>query len=223
MKILIADDELPMRLALKETLRSQGYGVTLAENGEQALEAACEGEFDLILLDVMMPRLDGYAVCRELRRRERHLPILMLTAKGEVDDRVKGLDCGADDYLVKPFSRKELFARTRALLRRSMREEVVPDVLTVGDRKIDFISRRVESEGGIESLSEKEIGILRLLISRSAEPVSRESFLDVVWGYQEFPSTRTVDNFVHTLRSKLNDEDAQLIVTIRGRGYSWRG
>lgn len=212
-----------MRLALKETLRSQGYGVTLAENGEQALEAACEGEFDLILLDVMMPRLDGYAVCRELRRRERHLPILMLTAKGEVDDRVKGLDCGADDYLVKPFSRKELFARTRALLRRSMREEVVPDVLTVGDRKIDFISRRVESEGGIESLSEKEIGILRLLISRSAEPVSRESFLDVVWGYQEFPSTRTVDNFVHTLRSKLNDEDAQLIVTIRGRGYSWRG
>lgn len=222
MRILVAEDELPMRLALKETLRSEGYAVTVVDDGGQALATACEGDYDLVLLDVMMPQLDGFAVCRELRRRERHIPILLLTAKGEVDDRVTGLDSGADDYLVKPFSRKELLARTRALLRRSQREEAVPDVVEVEGRTIDFVRRKVRSIDGEVELSEKETGMLRLLISRRGEPVSRETFLDVVWGYQEFPSPRTVDNFVAGLRSKLGDGDAQLIKTVRRLGYCWR-
>ncbi len=174
-----------------------------------------------VLLDVMMPGLDGYAVCRELRKRGREMPVLMLTAKGQIDDRVDGLDSGADDYLVKPFSLKELLARVRALLRRRERESAVPEVLEIGASMVDF-RKGILIRGGMKHpLSEKETGILRLLAAHAGENVSRERFLDVVWGYNAFPSTRTVDNFIATLRTKLEPDPANPVhlVTVRGTGY----
>jgi DNA-binding response OmpR family regulator len=221
MRILIIEDELPMRTALLETLRAEGYRVQGAADGIAGLELACTEPFDLILLDVMMPGLDGYAVCRELRKRGRDMPVLMLTAKALVDDRVAGLDSGADDYLVKPFSLKELLARVRALLRRHERDAAVPDLLDLGGVRVDFKRRLVLRAGGEQPLAEKEYGILRLLAAHPGETVSREKFLDVVWGYHAYPSTRTVDNFIATLRAKLEADPAapRHLITVRGIGY----
>ena len=221
MRLLVIEDEAPMRTALVETLKAEGYRVMAAADGPSGLELACTEPFDLALLDVMMPGLDGFAVCRELRKRGRTLPVLMLTAKGQVDDRVEGLDSGADDYLVKPFSLRELLARVRALLRRREREEAIGTQLAIGSATIDFTKRLLKRGGNEYPLSEKEIGMLRLLASHTGETVSREKFLDVVWGYNAYPSTRTVDNFIATLRSKLEDDSSQPrhLVTVRGAGY----
>jgi DNA-binding response OmpR family regulator len=221
MRLLIIEDEAPMRTALVETLKAEGYRVLSAADGPTGLELACTEPFDLVLLDIMMPGLDGFAVCRELRKRGRVMPVLMLTAKGQVDDRVDGLDSGADDYLVKPFSLRELLARVRALLRRKEREEVIGNELEIGDSTIDF-ARRALTRGGVRfDLSEKELGMLRLLAAEAGETVSREKFLDVVWGYHAYPSTRTVDNFIAALRTKLEEDPAhpQHLVTVRGVGY----
>jgi len=224
MRILIVEDELPMRSALEETLTSEGYSVRSADNGETGLEMACTEPFDLILMDVMMPILDGYEVCRNLRKRGREMPILMLTAKGQVRDRVEGLDCGADDYLVKPFSLQELLARVRALLRRKQRDQSVPNEITIGNAKINFSQKTITRAEETHELSSKEIGMLRLLLSQEGETVTRESFLDIVWGYHAYPSTRTVDNFVTTLRKKLEDNPStpSHLLTVRGEGYSLR-
>ena len=221
MRILVADDELPMRTALVETLKAEGYRVTAACDGERALELACSEPFDLVLLDVMMPKLDGFAVCRELRKRGRDLPILMLTAKGGIDDRVTGLDSGADDYLAKPFSLRELLARVRSLLRRREREAAVPEVLHIGTARVDFARRQLTREGQVHPLSEKETGMLRLLAAARGATVPRETFLDVIWGYHAYPSTRTVDNFITSLRAKLEPDPThpRHLLTIRGAGY----
>ncbi len=221
MRLLVIEDELPMRTALVETLSAEGYRVKSATDGISGLEAACTETFDLVLLDVMMPGLDGYAVCRELRKRGRDMPVLMLTAKGQIDDRVDGLDNGADDYLVKPFSLREMLARVRALLRRRERDQAVPDVLEFGTTVIDFRKSSIAQGNRIHPLSEKEAGMLRLLASYAGETVSREKFLDVVWGYNAFPSTRTVDNFISALRAKLEPDPANPVhlVTVRGTGY----
>jgi DNA-binding response OmpR family regulator len=221
MRLLVIEDEAPMRTALVETLRAEGYRVLGAADGPAGLELACTEAFDLILLDVMMPGLDGFAVCRELRRRGRSVPVLMLTAKGQVDDRVAGLDSGADDYLVKPFSLKELLARVRALLRRAERGQAVPGVLAIGAAVIDFGRAVVTRDGGDHPLSDKECGMLRVLAAHPGEPVSREKFLDEVWGYHAYPSTRTVDNFITGLRAKLEDDPTRPrhLVTVRGVGY----
>jgi DNA-binding response OmpR family regulator len=221
MRLLVIEDELPMRTALVETLSAEGYRVRSAVDGVAGLELACTEPFDLILLDVMMPGLDGFAVCRELRKRGREIPVLMLTAKGLVDDRVEGLDCGADDYLVKPFSLKELLARVRALLRRRERQDAVPESLSLDGAILDF-TKLVIVRGETElPLSDKETGILRLLVAHQGETVSRERFLDVVWGYHAYPSTRTVDNFISTLRTKLEADPAnpRHLLTVRGTGY----
>ena len=221
MRLLVIEDELPMRTALVETLSAEGYRVRSAVDGVAGLELACTESFDLVLLDVMMPGLDGFAVCRELRKRGREIPVLMLTAKGLVDDRVEGLDCGADDYLVKPFSLKELLARVRALLRRRERQDAVPESLSLDGAILNF-NKQVIVRGGTElPLSDKETGILRLLVAHQGETVSRERFLDVVWGYHAYPSTRTVDNFISTLRTKLEADPAnpRHLLTVRGTGY----
>ena len=196
MRILVVDDEAPMRLALGEP-------------------------FDLILLDVMMPKLDGFSVCKALRQHGSMVPILMLTAKGQVDDRVTGLDSGADDYLTKPFSLKELLARVHALLRRFQRSEPIADPHPLGDGEIHFSKRRFRSEGKDRDLTEKEIGMLKLLIEAKGEPVSRETFLDRVWGYGAYPSTRTVDNFVLALRKKIEPDPSnpRHLITVRAYGY----
>ncbi len=221
MRLLIIEDELPMRSALVETLIAEGYRVRSAADGIAGLELACSEAFDLILLDVMLPGLDGYALCRALRQRGRRMPVLMLTAKGQVDDRVDGLDSGADDYLIKPFSLKELLARIRALLRRHEHAQALPEVLEIGSARIDFRRGTISRDGEEHVLSDKEAGILRLLATTPGETVAREQFLDVVWGYNAFPSTRTVDNFIVSLRAKLEAAPAtpRHLITVRGAGY----
>jgi len=221
MRILVIEDELPMRTALVETLKAEGYRVLSAEDGERGLELACTEPFDLILLDVMMPHLDGFAVCREIRKRGRDCPVLMLTAKGAVDDRVHGLDSGADDYLVKPFSLRELLARVRALLRRREQDAGIPETLTLGAARIDFPRRTLTRDGESRALSEKETGMLRLLLAAKGAVVTREQFLDAVWGYHAYPSTRTVDNFIANLRAAIEPDPAhpQHLLSVRGTGY----
>ncbi len=220
-RVLIIEDELPMRTALKDCLEAEGHRVLTAADGEAGLKRAFEEKPDLVLLDIMMPRLDGYAVCEELRRMEHPAAILMLTAKGQVDDRVTGLDAGADDYLVKPFSTEELLARVRALLRRTRRQTASATALTLGDVKIN-LARHPASRGTKPvHLTAKEFAMLRLMLETPGEPVSRERFLDVVWGYASFPTTRTVDNHVASLRTKLerHPDRPQWIKTVHGVGY----
>ncbi|MDB6076931.1 MAG: DNA-binding response regulator [Akkermansiaceae bacterium] len=221
MRLLVIEDEAPMRTALVETLKAEGYRVLSASDGPAGLELACTEPFDLVLLDVMMPGLDGFAVCRELRKRGRTFPVLMLTAKGQIDDRVEGLDSGADDYLVKPFSLKELLARVRALLRRMERAEAIGGVFRFAEVEIDFSKGTLTRAGRTHALSEKETGMLRLLAAHAGETVSREKFLDVVWGYHAYPTMRTVDNFVAGIRAKLEADPSQPrhLITVRGTGY----
>jgi DNA-binding response OmpR family regulator len=220
-RILIIEDELPMRTALLDVLQAEGYRVLAAADGESGLERAMTEKPDLILLDIMMPKLDGYAVCQELRRLSNPVPVMMLTAKGQVEDRVTGLDCGADDYLVKPFSTEELLARVRALLRRTQRKGHAPAKLRFQDVEIDLIRQTANRGRKLLHLTAKEFSMLRLMAETPGEPVSRERFLDVVWGYTSFPTTRTVDNHVASLRGKLerNPDEPRWIKTVHGVGY----
>lgn len=224
-RLLIIEDELPMRRALTDCLESEGYRVLTAPDGESGLQKALEEKPDLILLDIMMPRLDGFAVCAELRRLNNPVPILMLTAKGQVEDRVHGLDVGADDYLVKPFSTEELLARVRALLRRTRAQRRAPAVLTLGEMRIDLIKQTAQRGKKPLHLTAKEFAMLRLLAEAQGEPVSRERFLDIVWGYTAFPTTRTVDNHIASLRAKLekDPEKPRWIHTVHGIGYRLEG
>lgn len=220
-RILIVEDELPMRTALGDVLVAEGYRVLTAPDGESGLRRAIEDKPDLLLLDIMMPKLDGYAVCAELRRLSNPVPILMLTAKGMVEDRVQGLDAGADDYLVKPFSTEELLARVRALLRRVRRQGRAQTKLKLGGVEIDLV-RQAAFRGRRElHLTAKEFAMLRLMTEAPGEPVTRERFLDVVWGYTAFPTTRTVDNHIASLRTKLepDPEHPRWILTVHGVGY----
>ena len=217
-RLLIIEDELPMRTALADVLAGEGYRVLTAEDGEAGLRRALDEQPDLILLDLMMPRLDGYALCAELRRLKQTTPVLMLTAKGQLEDRVKGLDLGADDYLVKPFSTEELLARVRALLRRVNRTSQSIASLTLGDAQIDFARQQARRGKKPLHLTVKEFATLRLLAESNGEAVSREQFLDVVWGYAAFPTTRTVDTHIASLRGKLGPA-GRAIETVHGVGY----
>jgi DNA-binding response OmpR family regulator len=220
-RILIVEDELPMRTALQDVLQAEGYRVLTAADGQSGLQRALAEKPDLILLDIMMPQLDGFAVCAELRRISNPVPILMLTAKGQVEDRVNGLDAGADDYLVKPFSTEELLARMRALLRRARRQTITPTKLLLGETEVDLARQTAKRGRKALHLTAKEFAMLRLMAEANGEPVSRERFLDAVWGYTAFPTTRTVDNHVASLRSKLepNPEQPRWLETVHGVGY----
>src|ERR1041385_9198834 len=217
-RILIVEDELPMRTALADVVQAEGYRVLTAADGEAGLPRAREEKPDLILLDIMMPKLDGYAVCTELRRLSNPVPVLMLTAKGQVADRVTGLDAGADDYLVKPFSTEELLARVRALLRRVHRKTQPPRMLKLGDVQIDLVRQTAKRGRKPLHMTAKEFAMLRLMAETPGEPITRERFLDVVWDYTAFPTTRTVDNHVVMLRSKLerDPEKPRWIKTVNG-------
>ena len=220
-RILIVEDELPMRTVLCDTLSGHGYRVIVAVDGEEGLEKAEREKPDLILLDVMMPRLDGFVLCAELRRLLVTAPVLMLTAKGHVEDRVRGLDAGADDYLVKPFSRDELLARVRALLRRTHRGLTDLKQLVLGEVRIDFVRQRAWRRDEELHFTAKEFGVLHLLASAAGEVVSRDRFLDVVWGYAAFPTTRTVDKHIVSLRARIepDPEAPRWIKTVHGVGY----
>jgi len=220
-RVLIIEDELPMRTALADVLMAEGYRVLSAADGESGLRRAMEEKPDLILLDIMMPKLDGYAVCTELRRLSNPVPILMLTAKGQVEDRVTGLDAGADDYLVKPFSTEELLARVRAMLRRVQRQARVATLIQLGEVRVDLVKQTAVRGKKAFHLTSKEFSMLRLMAESPGEPISRERFLDAVWGYAAYPTTRTVDNHIASLRGKIerNPNEPRWIKTVHGVGY----
>ena len=224
-RILVVEDEQAMRTVLEDCLARRGYRVLTARDGEEGLERARREQPDLILLDIMMPRVDGYAVCEELRRLGFSGRILVLTARGRVEDRVRGLDLGADDYLVKPFSREELLARVRALLRREHPGRGEPRTRIFGDLRVDLAGQRAwRGERELE-LSPKEFAALRLLIGHPGQALSRSLFLDRAWGFNAFPTTRTVDRHIVSLRQKIEPDPANptRIVTVHGVGYRWDG
>jgi OmpR family response regulator RpaB len=225
--ILVVDDEASIRRILETRLSMIGYQVVTACDGLEALELFRSNHPDLVVLDVMMPKLDGYGVCQELRK-ESDVPIVMLTALGDVADRITGLELGADDYVVKPFSPKELEARIRCVLRRVEKESGgagIPNsgVISVGDLRIDTNKRQVYRGDERIRLTGMEFSLLELLVSRSGEPFSRGEILKEVWGYtpERHVDTRVVDVHISRLRSKLEDDPAnpELILTARGTGY----
>ncbi len=220
-RILIIEDEAPMRTALSDLLTAEGYRPLMAVDGQDGLERVVVEQPDLILLDIMLPKLDGFALCAELRRLANAVPVLMLTAKGQIEDRVNGLDAGADDYLVKPFSTDELLARVRALLRRVERKNRLPLKFRLGGVEIDLARQTALRGRRPLHLTSKEFAMLRLMAGAEGEPVTREKFLDVVWGYTTFPTTRTVDNHIASLRGKIeaDPEAPRWLKTVHGVGY----
>ena len=220
-RILLVEDERALRIALQDALEAAGYRVLIASDGQTGLERAMKDKPALVLLDVMLPKLNGLELCASLRRLTDPVPVLMLTAKGQVGDRVAGLDAGADDYLVKPFNTGELLARIRALLRRAQRQTQASEKLHLGSVEIDLARQTARRGQENLHLSTKEFAMLRLMAQTPGEPVPRERFLDVVRGLTAFPTTRTVDNCILMLRSKLEDdpENPRWIQTVRGVGY----
>jgi DNA-binding response OmpR family regulator len=215
-RILIVEDEPAILRGLVDNLRFESYEVLTAADGQTGYAALKEHKPDLIILDLMLPKMSGYDVCRKVRAEGIATPILMLTARGEEADRVRGLDLGADDYVSKPFSLPELLARVRALLRRTQR--TVLDELRFDDVIVDFRKYEARRAGVEVDLTRKEFGMLRLLASRAGEVLTRDELLTEVWGQESYPTTRTVDNHVLSLRTKLGSEH---LVTIHGVGYKW--
>jgi two-component system alkaline phosphatase synthesis response regulator PhoP len=221
-KILIIEDEQDLVKGLKLNLQGEGYEVDWAFDGREGLLKAQEAAPALIILDIMLPKMNGLDVCRELRQKNIGTPVIMLTAKGGEIDKVVGLEVGADDYLTKPFSVRELLARIKALLRRANRvEKPVPKVYRFGNVEIDFAHFKVRREGREFDLTSLEVEILKHLISRQGEVVTREALLDKVWGYEKFPTTRTIDNHILKLRKKIENDPAhpQHIFSVYGEGY----
>jgi two-component system, OmpR family, response regulator len=218
MRLLIAEDDAKLAGALARGLRNEGYAVDVAQDGEQAILHARVYDYDAIIMDVMMPGVDGIEVCRSLREEGRWSPVLMLTARDGVRDRIGGLDAGADDYLVKPFDFGELVARVRALLRRGAPER--PAVLRVADLEVDPASRTVKRQGRRVELTAREFGVLEFLVRRAGEVVSRAELLDHVWDCNYEGSTNLVDVYVGYLRRKLEEPFGRpLIRSVRGAGY----
>ncbi|MEM7299113.1 MAG: response regulator transcription factor [Bacteroidota bacterium] len=219
--ILIVDDEAHMRMGLKDNLEFEGYEVSEAVDGIEGLEKANEVNPDLIVLDVMMPNLSGFEVCKQLRKSGNETPIILLTAKGEEIDKVLGLEIGADDYVQKPFSLRELIARIKAILRRSVNHSEVSEEVAIGLLKVNFKEYRASRNGQEEKLSHKEFEILHYLLEHKNEIVDRHDLLKNVWGYNEQPTTRTVDNFIVKLRQKTEEDPhhPKHIITIHGVGY----
>lgn len=218
MRILLVEDEPRVAAFVAKGLREQAYAIDIARDGEQALYLAAVNTYDLLILDVMLPLKDGYAVCRELRRAGTRTPILMLTARDAVDDRVAGLDCGADDYLTKPFDFKELLARLRALSRRSA--EVRPAVIRVADLILNTANHVVSRAGKRVSLTAKEYSFLEFLVLNENRIVNREQIAQHVWDENFDPFSNVIDVYVRRLRTKIDAGfDRPLIHTRRGEGY----
>ena len=225
-RVLLVEDEAGLRLTLSDRLGSEGYSVETAIDGEAGLARASTGGFDLIVLDVMLPRMNGFDVCREVRQRGVTTPILMLTARGQVVDKVVGLKLGADDYLTKPFETIELMARLEALLRRRPSgAQPGGDLYRFGEIAIDFRRMEVTRAGVPIDLSAREFKLLRHFIEHRGATLSRDALLADVWGYDETPMTRTVDVHIAGLRQKIesNSEAPEHILTIHGLGYKFAG
>jgi two-component system alkaline phosphatase synthesis response regulator PhoP len=223
-RILIVEDEPDMAKGLRFNLEARGFDVDVAGDGDAGLRAATSGSPDLVVLDVMMPKRDGYEVCRTLRKSQPQLPILMLTAKGQEDDLVLGLKVGADDYVRKPFSVVELVARIESLLRRAA-PGGRPDRVSFGSVVIDFVRHEATREGAPLEMTPKEFEMLRYFAAHRGEVVTRDALLDTVWGYSSTPTTRTVDTHIVKLRQKIEERPAEPrhLVTVHGLGYKFIG
>jgi len=224
-KILIIEDQKDMVTGLVFNLEAQGYEVAAAYDGEAGLSAAEREKPDLVILDIMLPKKDGFEVCRELRRKGRDIPILMLTARREEADKVLGLEIGADDYLTKPFGLSEFLARVKALLRRGPGMGTQPEGYRFGTVELDFRNYRVTRDGAPVDLTQREFEMMKLFVRNRDKVISRNKFLNEIWGYDRFPTTRTVDAHIAGLRQKLeaDPEHPRYIVTVHGLGYKFIG
>jgi DNA-binding response OmpR family regulator len=224
-KILIVEDEPNMVAGLRDNFEFEGFEVLTALDGVQGLERALKESPDLVVLDVMMPRLSGLDVCKQLKAKRPSIPIIMLTARGQEVDKVVGLELGADDYVTKPFSIRELLARVKAVLRRSQTLPKDQDRYTFGDVEVNLRSYRVLRGGNSVEFSSKEFELLKHFLCHSGETLSRDRLLEEVWGYDKFPTTRTVDAHIVRLRQKLEPvpDQPQFFLTVHGVGYRFVG
>lgn len=221
--ILIVEDEPGMLMGLKDNLEFESYQVDTAEDGEIGLEKICSNPYSLVLLDVMLPKISGFDICKKVREKGIETPIILLTAKGEEIDKVLGLEFGADDYITKPFSLRELLARIRAVLRRSknLKTKIEESKVQIGRLSIDFNSFEGFMDTEEVKMSHKEVEILHYLWNNKNQIVSRDDLLDQVWGTDYQPTSRTIDNFILKLRQKIEDDSnhAKIILTVHGVGY----
>lgn len=220
-RVLVVEDDVAILRGLKDNLEAESYEVLTAMDGQAGYQIIRDDHPDLVILDLMLPKLSGYEVCRKIRDEGLDLPIVMLTARGEEADRVLGLDLGADDYVTKPFSIRELLARIRALLRRVNTKEVQLHELRFDDVVVDFKRYEAHKGGNKLKMTRKEFGTLRLLAERAGEVVTRDELLREVWGYGNYPTTRTVDNHVASLRAKIENDASEPnhLLTVHGVGY----
>ncbi len=222
-RVLIVEDEMQMREGLKDNLEFEGYEVHMAEDGEQCMQLVEQNDYDLILLDIMLPKLSGFDVCKQLCGRGFSRPIIMLTAKGEEIDKVLGLELGADDYITKPFSLRELLARIKAVLRRDARSPEQGITVTLGRVEVNFSKFEAFEKGKPIILSHREFEVLRYLWEHKNQTVSREALLNNVWEMGEMTTTRTVDNFILKLRQTIEEDPShpKHILTVHGIGYKY--
>ena len=219
--ILLVEDDPALALGLVDALEFEGFSVHHAKTGAEAVKLAAVAKPTVILLDLMLPDMNGYQVCEQVRRLDGQVPILMLTARSQEADKIRGLDAGADDYVTKPFSLGELVARIRALLRRVARGASAPAAFRIGAAEIDPVRQTLSREGAEQQLGFYEVELLRLLYARAGQPVSRDEILDAIWGLEASPTNRTVDNFVVKLRKKLEPQPdkPRHLLTVYGVGY----
>jgi len=222
-KILIIEDEVNMIEGLRFNLEARDYIVIASQDGETGLKRAVEEQPDLIILDLMLPGINGYEVCKKLKESNPEIPIVMLTAKSQESDIITGLDLGADDYITKPFSILELIARINAMLRRSGTNSTIPDLFQFRNIEINFRKYEAFKDGKTLKMSPREYEILHYLLERKGEVVTRDDLLNQVWGYESFPYTRTIDAHIATLRKKIEErpEEPEMIITIHGKGYKF--
>ncbi len=224
-RILIVEDEPAMVAGLRDNFEFEGYEVLTAADGVAGLERALKEVPDLVVLDVMMPRMSGLDVCKQLKAKRPSMPIIMLTARGQEVDKVVGLELGADDYVTKPFSIRELLARVKAVLRRAKADPKEKERLAFGDVEVNLRSCQVSRSGQALDFSSKEFELLKYFLCHPGETLSRDHLLEHVWGYDRFPTTRTVDAHIVRLRQKLEPkpEEPRFILTVHGTGYKFVG
>jgi len=220
-KILVIEDDTAIAFGLERNLRFEGYEVQVATDGERGLQCAIDGRPDLIILDIMLPKVSGYEICQTLRKNGLTIPVIFLSAKTREADKVTGLDLGGDDYITKPFGLRELLARVKTILRRVREDQEEPRMF--GDIEVDFAGQVVRRKGRPVALTSKEFELLKFLITRAGKVLTRETILKQVWGFDYFGTARTIDNFINRLRQKIEDdaERPRYIHTVRGAGYKF--
>ena len=221
-RVLVVEDDEAIRVGLSKNLEFEGYDVALAADGESGLRMAVDDQPDLLILDVMLPRMNGYEICETLRGRGIDTPIIFLTAKIQESDKILGFDLGGDDYITKPFSVRELLARVKTVLKRARSSDEEP--FAFGEIRVDFTAQQVWLKGEEISLTTKEFELLRFLIRSEGKVLPRETILDKVWGYDYYGTSRTIDNFINRLRQKIGEDSdcPRFIVTVRGVGYRFQ-